>query len=534
MERTVILTLLRAIGWAAVSTKVQAADDKSSLEQQESEIRKWCEESNYLLVELMTVPGHSRNFRSVEAMNRAMLKDGINAVDRFIKHIEARDFDVLIVRSIDRLGRTQGVISQMIEMVIEDAGAKIFTFGSGTSGWLDNINSAMQIAIAGFMAATHKKNMRDGNKHGKHNRVMRGLPQHSPPYTHTYIRDGDGVAIRLVVDESKRKFMDAARDLLLDGTAWTDFSDAMKARGFINLKTGRPFNIYFFKMLFHMPTVWGNIMERDTSVALNPNSIYGRYAFNPNIPPPPGITIHRNTHEPAWTGEDARRIQAHLNEIRTLTSGQARPKSRTRFSRLIVCARCGRSMTYCRPKEQHGYYRCNYSHSGFWQRRDYCDNKTYIREDEIEAWVDDFLRRAMKAKDPNQFFASFYPAQPDYSRQISAVEADLKKIQAKIAMFIAKQGDNPELADSYDAALKAAALEKQTAEALLDSLVRGLTANAVRDHANPLKYIAQHYDTFWSLSDTSINTLLAETFAGLRIIVDNGDIVGFGLPPPRK
>src|SRR5690348_2551379 len=101
---------MRVIVLCAVSSEKQAADQKASLEDQEAKGRKFVKETKgAVLVDLLQVPGFSRDYTDVWECAYDMQADGIDAFSRLLKHFELRDFDVLFIRDAARFARTQSI-----------------------------------------------------------------------------------------------------------------------------------------------------------------------------------------------------------------------------------------------------------------------------------------------------------------------------------------------------------------------------------------------------------------------------------------
>lgn len=128
---------LRILGWAAVSTRAQAEDVKSSIPNQVSFIDTWCTDNGHILVDTLVVPGHSRNYIDFHDLNKAALKKGIDAFDKLLKHIKARDFDVFLVRDSDRLARTMPLLSFIVYSIIETASSPTHARPLAGNGRLD-------------------------------------------------------------------------------------------------------------------------------------------------------------------------------------------------------------------------------------------------------------------------------------------------------------------------------------------------------------------------------------------------------------
>src|SRR5258707_14608521 len=109
---------LRAVIWCAVSSEKQTQDDKDSLPAQERQAKAFIEKEGWKLVEVLRVRGFSRTFINVEDYRLAMREAGHDAFDRLTELWANEAFDVLIVRDMDRLGRTQTLLSFMVETTI--------------------------------------------------------------------------------------------------------------------------------------------------------------------------------------------------------------------------------------------------------------------------------------------------------------------------------------------------------------------------------------------------------------------------------
>lgn len=522
-----------AIGLVAVSTKEQVGDDKVSLSQQDAEIQAWCQREGYHLSEILVIPGHSRNYRSVEAMNRAMLKDGIDAVDRFIRHVEARDFNVLVCRNLDRLGRSQGIISQMVEMVIEDAHAKIYAYAPGAGGWLDDVNAAMHIAIAGFMAATHKKGLAAMRRDGMNKRMERGLSPNRPPISHMYIRDSMGQAVKMVVDERQRPLLNLMRDLLLSNVSFSAFPLELERRGYVNPYSGKRWGSEYFARFFYRADVWGNMVKRDSRIEPDKHAIHGPYCLTPDVPAPPGIEMLWGTHEAAWTGEDAKRMQVNLLTMRPLFKGNARPAKRRMFSQLLVCDACNHVMIFHNTARRKAtYYRCKLAASP--NTRDRCDDRKRIRVKDIRVWIDAFLRKLLELDTPGAFLDTFAPDKVDYAGQLAALQTALAGVEGEASKLIVDQSKAPpELSRLYDERLQVLANQIRALESQLEQ-TRAAASKVVLFDPKPV--LAQlDMDTFWEQDETLINDILHEIFGSLRLFVRHGEIVRLALydRPPK-
>src|SRR5690349_16627532 len=102
---------LRALGWLAVSTAEQAKDEKESIPAQKRDIGEVCKDRGWTLVDMLEVPGFSRNYLTLREFADEALKEGIDAGIKLEAHLQARDFDVFVVRDGDRFGRSQALFA---------------------------------------------------------------------------------------------------------------------------------------------------------------------------------------------------------------------------------------------------------------------------------------------------------------------------------------------------------------------------------------------------------------------------------------
>jgi DNA invertase Pin-like site-specific DNA recombinase len=100
---------LRALIWAAVSSKPQA--EKDSLSEQLADGRAYADRVGWTVVGDLSVPGHTRDMPAYADLQRLAGE---------------RAFDVLICRGRDRLGRTDALITQ-VEAIVERAGAQVLS-----------------------------------------------------------------------------------------------------------------------------------------------------------------------------------------------------------------------------------------------------------------------------------------------------------------------------------------------------------------------------------------------------------------------
>lgn len=104
--------------WAAVSSKPQAADDKTSLQDQEDLGRQYAEKIGGEVVRIYKVPGHTRDIVFWHEAEAEM-----EAYRELRQDIEAGNFDTLWVLDLDRLGRDPALSNQVVSLVEKAARA---------------------------------------------------------------------------------------------------------------------------------------------------------------------------------------------------------------------------------------------------------------------------------------------------------------------------------------------------------------------------------------------------------------------------
>jgi hypothetical protein len=127
----VITRKLRCILWIAVSTKRQAAADKISLEEQERLAREYAESQGFEVVAVLRVPGHSRRYLNFDELISDAARKGIIAFQTLKQCFEEKNFDWFICYDATRFGRTQTLIAFIVETIITDVKAKIYSLRDG-------------------------------------------------------------------------------------------------------------------------------------------------------------------------------------------------------------------------------------------------------------------------------------------------------------------------------------------------------------------------------------------------------------------
>ena len=172
---------MRAIIWAAVSTPEQATEEKDSIPSQIADAERLIRERNWTHTETLVVPGESRS-RHIEFSKAAQ---DIQTYARLKELIDAKSFDILIVRARDRLARLDCLCAQ-IEQMLRDIGAQVYSMSFPTPIVEDirgDRSSLITAAIERAMGQSELVELRRRHDSGMRSRITkRGLHPSHPPY----------------------------------------------------------------------------------------------------------------------------------------------------------------------------------------------------------------------------------------------------------------------------------------------------------------------------------------------------------------
>lgn len=521
---------LRAVIWAAVSTKSQAdEDERISLPKQESDARALAEREGWQVVDVLRVPGHSRHYIDIYECARDMAKEGIDAFNRLLDHWNRKDFDVLIVRDGDRFARTQSLHAFVTEKTIS-IGARIYSL---TDGWVDENNYRMWISMVGYRAASDIDRLLLAKDAGLTRRAERGLNTAMLPFSHKILRDDSGKAVKVVPDEIYRAVLDDAARLLVDRVSWHDIALTLYERGYVSPK-GTFLSYANLWRLFHNPWLWGNAARKWNGGKRGFGG--GLWSFDPSEPAPPDAIVFYNTHEPFFTGDFGERIKAELRRRRNIR-GRADPAKSKRFAGLLLCAECERHMAYHRYKDtESARYRCK-SHliARFNPGVPVCSQRKTIREDKVQAWIDTRLREMLAAKDPTMFLPD-ESSQEDAQRRVESIAREITDVEGRIRRMIQAQSQvDGEMYQYYANEIHALGQQLKALRSNLAEAQRH-TASAATITSQTAAYdiiLQLSVDDFWLKDDAFVNQTLHRLMVNRRLVVMDGEIIGTATDPRR-
>ena len=219
------------LGYARVSTSEQAADDRSSLENQEKIIRGFAMAKGFTQFDtsIFSDPGVSA---SIPLRNRPAGKELLET---------AKAGDTIIASTMDRMFRSAGDATNMIEIFREKKiDLVLFNMGSepvGTSAVGQFIFTALA-AVAQLERTLIKERMTSGKKAKKD---KGGHIGGRTPYGFRVV--GKGREARLEKDEAEQKIIARVQGLLHDGRAGLSISETTRllTEEGLTSRNGKPF-----------------------------------------------------------------------------------------------------------------------------------------------------------------------------------------------------------------------------------------------------------------------------------------------------
>lgn len=530
----------RLVIWCAVSKpdtrkrKGQEVEDKYSLSDQEAMGRAFAADNEYETVRVFLWPGHSRDESDPVQALEDFAAVGRNEYHELRELWRSKAFDVLWCHNHSRLGRSFTMQSWVIENVIR-AGAKIYRH---VGGWIRHDDYGGQIALGGFSNIQERERRIIQNDAGLTARASKGLNVARVPYPHRLIRDPDtGKAIRMEIDPSNRAFLNDLHALLLEDVGFKVLGRELYTRfGHSNPDTGKAWgNVSLYNML-HRPSFWGHTARKFRKV-VDTLSRDG-WGYDKAAPVPPGVILFRDTHEPAYTGEQADDVMSVLR-FRKTNRGAARPSRVRALSGLAYCAHCLRRMRIAKGTAKYidyDYVYCSSHYDYIYMMvGDDCPNNRHIRDYYIKDFIEDLITRAQREESPETLFPRRMQLPPT---RLEAIQDDIERQQVLLDRLILQAaGAGDTLNNHYRKLINGAA---ETLERLESERERLIEQSRVHiEHAQRReKALSQLSDipitSLWQTPGPKLNRLLKDFLNPYRIFVLNGEIVRLDLCPPQR
>lgn len=509
---------LRAILLAAVSAKDQAEDDKFSLDAQVSDGMAAAAKNGWTVTDVIRIEGHSRNYRTLAQLAEAARSHDEPGFDRLINHFDAHDFDILICRDANRFARKASLLYEIVDVILEDCGARIYSL---SDGFVSLENADIWLMVKGYEIRKQMNWIKKEMLRGRHKLVdEHGIPQGSMyVWSHMKVRDPIGKVIGFVPDPSKTSTIEAAAKLVINRVGWRDIESHLWASGIGN--NGQPFKRYFFYHMFCNPWFWGDAVRNHKNSKYANGQKIGLWCVDHSAPLPDEVVMRRDVNQPALTGELAQQLRAEV--IRRITFRPRKHASVHQFSGTLVCQKCGFMMVYSSSGHDLGSYNCQSKYQA--RTRPGCTRKWSISERKVRAWMDAALQIMLDHHDP---FGLVLPDAVPVNRT-AQLKDDLAALDKQITRLIEKQSIAPDsLATLYDQQINGLATQRENLLKHIDDETRLAARYNLTDVESAFQQLTtfETLAAFWQSDNGVINQLIHRLLGGRRLSVLDGHITG--------
>jgi len=516
---------MRVVIWKAVSSKVQAEDDKISLPFQDESGRTWAERHGATVVATLTVPGYSRSESDLVTMFEDYDRAGITAYRDLRRMWYEKSFDVLWAYSFDRLGRSSTLINYVVENTIT-SGMKIYLEEDG--GFMTTEDFRYKMAVGSIMVVSPMEAFRKKSLAAKHDKARKGFMVNGQVlYSHRAVKNEDGEVIGLALDETKTALFQDAAALLLKGVGWRDIERELFEQ-FGHGKNGKPYPVCWYYHLIHRPYFWGVATWQGSPQTKADGQAMSTWAYDETQPVPEGTEVYRGKAPAVYTGELAEQVIAELRRRRETMHRRSKAETVRAFTGLIMCDTCHYRMIHRQPaKGRWKYYQC--TSANVTRGRSACTGYPSVSHATVQAFVTDLLE-----------YLRDHETLPgvdngDNRQEIARIDADRKKLEGEITRLIQKQAAASEnIATLYDTEIETRSQQLRQMMARRVSLEQETARrhNALMRPALERIY-AMTVEVFWNLPELEINQLLHWVMGPYRLVARDRQITGIELPTAK-
>jgi hypothetical protein len=517
-----------ALGLIAVSSRAQAnkdraGRDKISLEEQLRAITQRANEENWDLFEVLTLPGVSRSDPDIIKMFIGN-EPKFAPYRRFRELTNNKGYKVLITYDFARLGRSKSLFTYIAENAIASR-AKVCVI---QSGMMDENDQDLQIPLGSIWATAGLKRAKDMWNAAMDRKAETGWPTSGKLLiSHRYVYDKDHHLIGCEINPEMRPMLDNLAEVLCNGYSWSDISRELFRRGFGSPSTNQPYDRLLLWRMLNNPYFWGHSARH----YLNE---WGAWAYDRDIPPPDGVKLHYDTHEPVYTGEQAEAVKAALR-IPSNWKGGARRQGQYRFAALLVCWGCGASLrVHTSPHyKRTGTGYCTYTCATRWipslAYKCTLPSATKLPEKKAIAYMDSLLAHWEQT---TNYELPVLEDSRNKANDVAVLRRRLSDLERRINEAVSLQVDADEAArPAYTAKVRQLSEEKRDVLQELVSLQDSVESREiVQDRVSVIESIKEMGRVaFWAQDPPLINRALRRIFGKHRLIVLNGEIQGYGI-----
>lgn len=495
---------------------------------------------NWEIVKVFSWDGYSRWESDPIAALEDFAEQGRFEYHELRRMWRERAFDVLLLYTHSRAGRSFTMQSWVIENVIRHGGEVYRVHG----GWINKRDYAFQIGIGGVLSTADIDRLIEQRFHAMNQRAAQGLPTtSSPPLSHIVRRDElgrpladeRGRPLPMIVDERLRRFWDDAAVLFLEGISFKSLEIELYRRFGHVAVNGKPYAANAIRTAYVNPIFWGHSARHYNDGRKHGYKV-GAWVYDEALPAPEGVLLHRHTHEAVYQGELADRVRAELRRRETVARGRSSSYGSGRFTGLFICGECTYYFGYSR-KGKYSYLYCGARNVGAYHSR-LCGQKSGLREQQAQGFIDALLRRALDVNALAILFRDTMPV-PNPAQRADLIRLEISNLETQVQRLVLKQATAPDnLSHIYDAEIQrigerhviltnqieqAAYIEERTR---METEAEQQTLGEIRDMGLPV---------FWSQSDRAINQALHRLLGLKRFVVMDGEILSRLVPaPPEK
>lgn len=522
----------RCIIWCAVSSEEQAGDDKLSLETQERDMRSYADKEGWEIVKVFRWDGYSRWESDPIAALEDFAEQGRFEYHELRRMWRAREFDVLMLYTHSRAGRSFTMQSWVVENVIRHDGEVFRIHG----GWINKRDYAFQIGMGGVLSTNDIDRLIEQRNQAMNVRASKGQPTASRiPFSHMVRRDEYGKLLSsLIVNETYRRLWEDVATLMFEGVGFNAMERVLYERfGHANEQgkkraTGA---IYF---LFYTPIFWGHSARFFNPGMKRKN---GAWVYDDSIPPPEGVLLYRHTHEPIYTGELADRIKAELDR-RKHTSGRASSYATNRFTGIFICGQCSYYIGYTR---NHGakYLYCGARRNRLLNNKRNCTEVGGLKESQAQEFFEQLLEYGIEKGEIQLFFDGSDVASPVVNvSRAEQLQTEIDELTEQAAWTLSQANTKKGMRDVFVKQMTEQDERLIILKANLENVLYFET-RVTQEQIEEQRVIGELKEmtlaTFWSQDDREINQTLHRLLGKRRLAVLNHSILHrFVDKPPNK
>lgn len=514
--------MTRALILNAVSTPEQSR--KFSLDHQEATSRTYCTAQGWEVIDSLrsdTSRSKHDNIDDIAKVNKAFAS--------LKRHIEAKDFDVLVIHSFDRLARDSALITQIIQRIIR-AGASIFAHQGGT---VDARNYLAISGSIGFMVAAPIQMFVEKSEATKEKRAQAGIhAQGRMLMIHCAVRNDRGERIGMEINEQVRPLFARLVALLCDSPtrqSWREVTDALNAEGF-RTPRGAPLNVQLLYRTVVNPEFWGHT-ARNYARNIHARQQYSyEWVFDPDSPPPAGLRIFHHTHPPFLPDDQANKLKARLSQDFAVKGKAQHGEPLTAFSGLLICEECSSTMGWRRKKNRDGTTYYFASCGGRWYRPPICTARNLINWVQLHDALDQRLREITDSND----LSAVSPVEVTQARQqLRELQAAITAAERELSGLLRDKANasDPDVLAAYTNLIADTSVRLRSARSALHKAQTTMISeetNEARQRAAQ-EIIDMTVDGFWQLDLHRQNRLLHQLFGKYRLVVQDRKVIGIAL-----